>query len=375
MSLPVADIGLLFDTSDFPARWNCGHWSSAHGWFHILSDIAIAAAYSMIPLALATYWWFKRSELAFPRLFWLFAAFIFSCGATHLVDAIIFYAPVYRFSALMKFVTAVVSWATVLALFRIAPKAFELPGLRRVNVQLHDQLARTKQAEEALGRSNAELEAFTGIVTHDLRNPLNNALFMAEMAREAVACGDSERGASHLKIALDSMKQMESLIGELHACSKVFGRVEEMETLALESVVEVATRNLTPLIESSEAKLKVGPLPEVRGNRTMLVQLFINLFENSIKYRGQEPLVIGIEAVEEEAEGTVIRVTDTGPGIPREQIDQVFESGIRGDNIGSIPGSGLGLAFCRRIMEAHGGTISASNPPEGGVAIELRFGV
>ena len=125
MQLPVADLGILFDTSDCPARWRCGHWTSVHGWFHILSDIAIAGAYSMIPLALATYWWFKRAELAFPRLFWLFAAFIFSCGATHLVDAIIFYAPVYRFSALMKVITAVVSWGAVVALFRVAPKAFE----------------------------------------------------------------------------------------------------------------------------------------------------------------------------------------------------------------------------------------------------------
>jgi chemotaxis family two-component system sensor kinase Cph1 len=374
MRLPAADLSLLFDTSDFPARWTCGNWSSVHGWSHILSDIAIAGAYSMIPLALATYWWFKRAELAFPRLFWLFAAFIFSCGATHLVDAIIFYAPVYRFSALMKFTTAVVSWATVLALFRVAPKALELPGLRRVNVQLHEQLAKTRQAEEALARSNVELEAFTGIVSHDLRNPLNNALFMAEMAQEAVARGEADRGASHLRVALDSLKQMEALIAELHASSKVFGRVEEMENLSLGSLVEVATRNLTPLIESSEAKLKVGPLPEIRGNRTMLVQLFINLFENSIKYRGKEPLVIGIEAVEK-ADGTVIRVTDTGPGIPHEQIDQVFESGIRGNNSKSIPGSGLGLAFCRRIMEAHGGTISALNPPEGGAVIELRFSV
>ena len=374
MQLPVADLGILFDTSDFPARWRCGHWTSVHGWFHILSDIAIAGAYSMIPLALATYWWFKRAELAFPRLFWLFAAFIFSCGATHLVDAIIFYAPVYRFSALMKVITAVVSWGAVVALFRVAPKAFELPGLRRVNNQLQDQLAKRRQAEEALARSNADLEAFTGIVTHDLRNPLNNALFMAEMAREAAARGDAEHLASHLKVAVDSLHQMEALIGELHASSRVFGRANEMESLALGSVVELAVRNLTPLIASSETKLEIGSLPEVRGNRTMLVQLFINLFENSIKYRGEEPLVIGIDAVGEEG-GTVVRVADTGPGIPPEHIERVFESGVRGDHGGGIPGSGLGLAFCRKIMEAHGGTISASSPPEGGAVIELRFSV
>lgn len=361
---------LLFDTSDFPPRWQCGHWSSLHGWFHILSDIAIAGAYSMIPIALATYWWYKRTELAFPRLFWLFAAFIFSCGATHLIDAMIFYAPVYRVSALMKVVTAVASWATVVALFRVAPKAFELPGLRRVNLQLKEQLERTRQAEEALERSNGDLEAFTGVVTHDLRNPLNNALFMTEMAREAAARGEST--AETLNLAVDSLRQMEALIRELHARSKAFSKEEEMEGLSLETVVRAAWQNLTPLVKASSAKLEVGPLPAIKANQTMLVQLFINLFDNAIKYRGKEAPLIKIESFEE-AGRTGLRVIDNGRGIPPEQIERVFLSGIRGSNIDRLPGSGLGLAFCRRIMLAHGGTISADNSPEGGTLIELRF--
>lgn len=372
MRLPIADLGFLFDTSDFPARWNCGNWSSIHGWAHILSDIAIAGAYSVIPIALATYWWFKRTELAFPRLFWLFAAFIFSCGATHLVDSIIFYAPIYRFSAVMKVITALASWATVVALFRVAPKAFELPGLRRLNFQLKDQLAKTQLAEEALARSNGDLEAFTGIVTHDLRNPLSNASFMTHLAIEAADRGDPDRVASHLKTALDSLKQMEALIGELHSRSKAFARVGEMEILSLEPVVEAASRNLTPLIESSGAVLEVGPLPEIRGNRTMLIQLFINLFENAIKYRGSEPPVIKVET-SAEAGRPVIRITDNGPGFPPEEINRIFGSGVRGSNAEGIPGSGLGLAFCRRIMEAHGGTITASNLSDRGTTIELAF--
>lgn len=371
MRLPLADLSLLFDTSDFPARWRCGNWSEVHGWFHVISDIAIAGAYSMIPLALATYWWCKRNELAFPRLFWLFAAFIFSCGFTHLVDAIIFWEPVYRFSALMKTVTAVASWATVIALFRIAPKALQLPGLHRLNVQLKDQLAKTKEAEQALARSNGDLEAFTGVVTHDLRNPLTNALFMTEMAREAEARGESAGPA--LKVALESLRQMEALISELHGRSKVFTSTDEMVDLDLEAVVQAAKQNLTPLIESTAARLEMGALPQVRGNRTMLVQLFINLLENAIKYRGSAAPHIGIEA--ETVVGlTIVRVADNGLGIPAEQVEQVFQPGVRGENVGRVPGSGLGLAFCRRIMEAHAGTIKVSNGAQGGAVVELCFG-
>jgi hypothetical protein len=69
MNPVIAGIAELFDTSDFPARWNCGRWSALHGWTHILADLAIASAYSVIPFALAAYWWIKRHEMAFPRLF------------------------------------------------------------------------------------------------------------------------------------------------------------------------------------------------------------------------------------------------------------------------------------------------------------------
>lgn len=372
MDSPLVGIGQLFDTSDFPARWNCGNWSPVHGWFHILADLAIAGAYSMIPLALATYWWVKRTELAFPRLFWLFAAFIFSCGSTHLIEAVIFYEPVYRFSALMKVVTALVSWTAVFTLFRVAPKALELPGLHRVNSLLQEQLTVTKHAEEALERSNRDLSAFTGLVTHDLRNPLNSAVFVTEMAQESIQRGDTEQIPHLLDKALASLRQMDALVRELHAESMVRSVSGEMSTVSLGSVVESARLNLAPLIERSGAKIEVAALPEVRGNRTMLVQLFINLVENSIKYRREEAPRIRIEA-SQSGDQTTVRVADNGLGIPGDQLALIFESGFRAGNSEGVPGSGLGLAFCRKIMEAHGGEISAANPPGGGAAIDLVF--
>lgn len=372
MQLSLASLADLFDTSDFPARWHCGRWSPLHGWTHIIADIAIAGAYSMIPLVLLTYLRLKRNELVFPRLFWLFAAFIFSCGATHLIDATIFYQPVYRFSALMKVVTALASWATVLALFRIAPKALELPGMLRAHNLLREQHAATKRAEEALARSNHDLTAFTGLVTHDLRNPLSNAMLLTEMARESSANGKSEQVAIQLEMASHSLRQMEALIRELHAESLVRNSPGELDRLSLTPVIESARLNLAPLIELAGAKLSVPELPEIRGNRTMLVQLFLNLFENSIKYRREEALAIAVSG--ENSGGRVsVRVTDNGRGIPEEELEEIFRSGVRGGNVGATPGSGLGLAFCRRIMEMHGGSIAARNLPEGGACFDLVF--
>jgi signal transduction histidine kinase len=372
MNPAVADLGLLFDTSDFPARWNCGDWTPLHGWTHILADLAIAAAYSAIPLALAGYWWIKRGELVFPRLFWLFAAFIFSCGGTHVVEALLFYHPVYRFSAVMKVLTAVVSWATVVALWRIAPQAIQLPGLQRANAQLEEQLEKNRHAEAALERSNRDLEAFTGLVTHDLKNPLGSAVFTASLAREACERGDAALGASQVALALQSLRQMEALIRELHADALLRRRSGEMADVALDDVLAAARLNLAPLILDRHADLQASRLPVVHGSHTMLVQLFINLFENAIKYAGDDPPRIRVEASVQPDGAVTIFVADGGMGIPPEDRERVFEPGSRGGNASHLPGSGLGLAFGRRIMQAHGGSLVAL-PAEKGATLELRF--
>ena len=368
-----ANLGQLFDTADFPARWRCGHWTPVHGWSHIISDIAIAAAYSVIPLALAGYWWLKRGELAFPRLFWLFAAFIFSCGATHVIEAVIFYHPIYRFSAVMKAITAVASWATVIALLRIAPQAIQLPGLQRANARLEEQLQRTQQAESALERSNRDLEAFTGLVTHDLRNPLNSAIFTTELAREAAEKGQYQALTGQLGLAVQSLRQMEALIRELHADALLrTSSTGEMKGILLDEVVKSARLNLAPLIAEREASIEVKDLPQIHGSYTMLVQLFINLIENAIKYAGEQSPLIMVEGVDSPNGHTVVRVSDRGVGVPSHSLESIFESGVRGENARHLPGSGLGLAFARRIMQAHGGSISALSVAHG-AAFELAF--
>ncbi|WP_168206569.1 hybrid sensor histidine kinase/response regulator [Lacipirellula limnantheis] len=139
----------LFDTSGFPARWQCGAWSDELGWLHIGSDLAIWAAYTAIPCVLA-FFILRRQDVPFPRILWLFVAFIFACGTTHLISAIIFWQPVYRLDGVVKFLTAVVSWGTVVALVQITPKALHLPGLERVNAQLAHEVAERKRSEELL---------------------------------------------------------------------------------------------------------------------------------------------------------------------------------------------------------------------------------
>ncbi|MCE9616275.1 MAG: PAS domain S-box protein [Lentisphaerae bacterium] len=138
---------LLFDTADFPPRWRCGHWTPLHGWTHIVSDVAIFGAYAMIPLTLA-YFVFKRKDVPFPPVFWLFALFIFSCGFGHLIDATLFWNPWYRLWGTVKLLTAIASWATVIALLRVMPEAIRLPGMVVMNQQLATEVAERQRAEE-----------------------------------------------------------------------------------------------------------------------------------------------------------------------------------------------------------------------------------
>ncbi len=362
----------LFDTSDFPARWNCGNWSTAHGWVHVLSDLAIASAYAMIPLAIASYCWVKRKELAFPKVLWLFAAFIFSCGSVHLVEAIIFWIPTYRFAALLKIITAVVSWATVIAIIRVAPQALELPGLRRINHELEKQLVISREAGEALERSNRDLEAFTGVVSHDLKNPMSGALFMAELAKESSDAGDVRTASSQLDIVLGSLRQMNRFVTDLHAEALSRKAGTALSPLSLDEVLGAVLKKLAPLLEAAKAQVTTGKLPRISGNETLLLQLFSNLIENAVKYRSDENPVIHIHHAGTEEGHEIIRVADNGRGIPAADRNTVFDPQVRARNAGGASGSGLGLSLCRRIMEDHHGSIRIA-PADRGTVFELEF--
>ncbi len=152
----VDELFLLFDTSGFPARWNCGTWTSAHGWLHILSDLGIWSAYVAIPMLLC-YFLIRRKDLPFRMIFLLFGAFILACGTTHLMEAIIFWWPAYRLAGTVKLGTAVVSWCTVIALVPMIPKVLAM----RSPAELEREVEERQRAEKHLRQSE---EKFRGLL-------------------------------------------------------------------------------------------------------------------------------------------------------------------------------------------------------------------
>ncbi|QXV65382.1 PAS domain-containing protein [Mucilaginibacter sp. 21P] len=138
----------LFSTADFPARWHCGNWTDFHGWLYIVSDLSIWAAYFAIPILLLKLVR-KRKDLPFHKIFLLFVAFILLCGTTHLIDAGIFWWPAYRFSALVRFITGLVSIFSVYALNRIIPLAVNIRTVK----DLEDEIEKRREVEEKLAAS------------------------------------------------------------------------------------------------------------------------------------------------------------------------------------------------------------------------------
>lgn len=178
----------LLNTDGFPPRWECGvAWTDGHGWLHIASDTAIFGAYFAIPIVLG-YFVLRRKDIPFPPVLWLFVAFIALCGLGHLIEASIFWTPWYRLSGVVKMLTAVVSWVTVIALIRILPAALNLPGQAMINARLATEIAERTAAEGRLKISYDELQIFTrGSVEREermiaLKEEVND--LMRELGRE-----------------------------------------------------------------------------------------------------------------------------------------------------------------------------------------------
>ena len=366
----------LFDTDDFPARWHCGNWSDPHGWLHIVSDLAIFGAYISIPVLLFTFAAKKRHEVPFLPVFVLFGMFILACGTTHLLEAIIFWEPVYRFAGLVKLLTAVVSWATVIMLVPIVPRALALRSpaqlqkeVDRQTQHLHEQIAvnerLAKEAEEAnagLTRSNQELEMFAYIVSHDLQEPLRTVSGYLQLLKRRYGSQLDAEADEFIEFAVDGSKRMQQLMEEVLEFSRITTKGANFSRVELEPVVQEVLLNLAASIEDSGAAVDIGPLPSVVADRTQLTQVFQNLVANAIKFKKDLAPRIEITSKEEAPGWCTFAVKDNGEGFAAESSERIFRmfQRLHGRD---VPGTGVGLALVKRIVERHGGRIWAESSP------------
>jgi signal transduction histidine kinase len=380
----------VFDTSGFMPRWQCGTWSLGLGLLHIVSDLAIFGAYTAIPLVIA-YFVLRRKDIPFPRIFWLFVAFIFACGTTHLIEAIIFWTPVYRLAGTVKLFTALVSWSTVVGLALVTPKALRLPGLARLNEELVREVEERKKTEaerdellasEQAARSEAERanrtkDEFLSVVSHELRTPLTAILGYAQLLR--AGCIQPEKVQESLDAIRRNCQTQVQIIEDLLDMGRITaGKVRlDLRSVNLAEVVEAAVKTIRPFVEAKSLRLQTELDPwagPVLGDFDRLQQVLINLLSNAVKFTPEGgSILVSLERANDRLE---ISVKDTGLGIDPEFLPRVFDRlwQAEGSPSGRQSGLGLGLAIVKQIVELHGGSVRAESPgPDRGATLTVAL--
>lgn len=220
-----------------------------------------------------------------------------------------------------------------------------------------------KTHEDALKRSNRDLEELAYVASHDLREPLRMITGYLELLRKRYA-GKLDRDADEfIGFAVDGAKRMEGLIHDLLAYSRVTSRGKPPARTDANTALEMALANLQVAVTETGAVVRSGPLPEVAADPVQLIQLFQNLIDNAIKFRRADAVPeISISA---EAAGKTVRFSlrDNGIGIERKNHERIFTMFQRLHERGEYGGTGIGLAICKRIVERHGGSIWVESGP------------
>ena len=229
-----------------------------------------------------------------------------------------------------------------------------------------EDITERKRILDELVRSNEDLQRFAYVAAHDLRSPLNSGLSLLQLLARQRKSGFDERHAQMLDHAITNFTRLGELMEAILAYSAAENAPQRPTVIRLEEPLQIALQNLQHHIQSAGATIEARALPSLSADRTQMVMVFQNLIGNAIKYRREEPPVIVIDATNIDGKWQVT-VRDNGVGFEQEYATQIFEP-FRRLNRGGIPGSGIGLATCKRIIERLGGKIWAESAPGKGSA-------
>ncbi len=222
------------------------------------------------------------------------------------------------------------------------------------------------QRTDELARSNKDLEQFAYVASHDLQEPLRMVAGYLELLRDRYQGRLDDKADKYIGYAVDGAERMSVLIRDLLAYSRVNTRGEQLQPVNAQEALDFALRNLRSAVEDSKATITHDPLPVVRADRTQLAQVFQNLVGNAIKFRCPDrPPRIHISAGQDHGQ-RLFAVQDNGIGFKEEYKEKLFLIFQRLHSRGKYPGTGIGLAICKRIVERHGGRIWAAGEPDKG---------
>lgn len=241
--------------------------------------------------------------------------------------------------------------------------------LAQANEQLQKEIAEHRRTQELLAlkakelaRSNAELEQFAYLVSHDLQEPLHVAAGFLQLLARRYKKDLDPKAQEFIDNALSSITRMEQMIRDLLDYSRVTSRGKDFVPVALDPLVDQVLQDLSLIIQAKQAVITRDPLPTVLADPAQLTRVFQNLVGNALKFCGDKPprIHIGARPVNGRYE---IFVQDQGIGIDPKHFDRIFQMFERLHSRQEYPGTGIGLAICKKIIERHGGHIRVESQP------------
>ncbi len=371
------------DTQGFMPHGHCYLWTPALLWSFVVSESLIVFSYFSIPIGLV---WFvkQRKDLQFNWIFILFSAFIFACGATHLIGIWTIWHPDYWLDAAVKIATAAVSVITAVLLWPLIPKALKMPStkqLEEVVVRLQEEIAGRKLAEDQLSQlnkslerrthqletANQELQAFAYSVSHDLRAPLRGIDGWSQALVEDYAERLDETARGYIARVRAETQRMGDLIDDLLQLSRVSRDDIRSEPVDMSALAHGIADRLKEAHPGRCIEFAIQPDLKAQGDPRLLEIALTNLLDNAVKFTTPQPVArieFGSrmeEDPETKARRKVFHVRDNGAGFDMTYVHKLFGAFQRLHKANEFPGTGIGLATVQRIVHRHEGRIRAES--------------
>ncbi|WP_213610979.1 sensor histidine kinase [Pseudoalteromonas sp.] len=291
-------------------------------------------------------------------------------------------------------ITAVTSALLIVGMFLLARLNLKNAAMYRAELEMQNETLASKITErtqeltlysDELSRSNRELEEFAFVASHDLQEPLRKIQAFSDRLESMFKDELGEKGTDYIARMKNAAQRMSNLINDLLAFSRVTTRGKDFTDTNLNSILNDILSDLEIAIYESGAQVFVDDMPIIQADPSQMQQLFLNLISNAVKFRrpSVEPIInVNFERTSEFSEDHncdvswyIISVKDNGIGFSAEYADKIFVPFQRLHGRSQYKGTGIGLSVCRRIVERHGGTITAISTPDEGATFIIKLPV